>query len=706
MHMSPAVVGWVIGKGGSRIRDMMEESGAKIWIDQESMGAKEARVVYVSGKRSSVDSAVRMVKDLVAKAPVAASAASSHVAPAHAPSSGAKSALAMAPASLPAVKNPLPLETAKEPTSFAAAIGVSTQPAVVATVTPPGPNPASPTKQPAPTPTQSWALPTQMEENNPVVPSPVAAPQSVQSVPQQPLVVNPVVESAGGQANLFHTDMLTAELACDPRFVALLIGRRGWTVKNIQAESGADLRIDQSREPPKIIISGRAEDVKRAERMVRDVLKYPHAQLHHQEVSQQQQQQPQPNNEVGSMDLSYSSRSEHSHVGDARRQNPSTMTMPTSLPSDASSTTNQSAMVMPTSLLRDVSSSTNPSTMVMPTSLLRDVSSSTPTLLDDLQLQESSRQPNFQQSYPHYQQQNQNNLGLFQDSSAVSRISEFLPNEGRQLQSAHVDPTVRTQSQESWGHHSQQAPSMRNQYSALPPFSGGQVVNTREPSYLISNPNAPSLAHQSPPRDNSRRPSSTFVLPPEHHLHFSQNIEASHQVPMPPAAQIPPTRINDFTNTGGVSSLAGNGWDLPTNGNTIGETWNQQSNHHNMSMSRSSTPHQQPGFQAQAVPPLSNNPFQQHSTQNHLAATTVSQPTNNTLPVSDDSLMVDNMFASLGTSVRDGDGGLLNALNSVSLGGALSQQGSNWESKISGWVAEESSSSSLLQRSRLGDYRE
>ena len=58
MHMSPAVVGWVIGKGGSRIRDMMEESGAKIWIDQESMGAKEARVVYVSGKRSSVDAAV------------------------------------------------------------------------------------------------------------------------------------------------------------------------------------------------------------------------------------------------------------------------------------------------------------------------------------------------------------------------------------------------------------------------------------------------------------------------------------------------------------------------------------------------------------------------------------------------------------------------------------------------------------------------
>ena len=64
--------------------------------------------------------------------------------------------------------------------------------------------------------------------------------------------------------------------------------------------------------------------------------------------------------------------------------------------------------------------------------------------------------------------------------------------------------------------------------------------------------------------------------------------------------------------------------------------------------------------------------------------------------------MVDNMFASLGTSARDGDG-LLNALNSVSLRGAVARQG-NWESKIAGWAGEDSSS--ILQQSRLGDYRE
>lgn len=413
--------------------------------------------------------------------------------------------------------------------------------------------------------------------------------------------------------------------------------------------------------------------------MVRDVLKYPHTQLHHQEVSQHQQQQQSPNTDAGMMDLSYSSRSDHNHVVDLKRHNPF-------------------PMPMPGSLHRDISSSTH-------------VSSSTPSLLDELQMQqESSRQTNYSSGYPQYQQQNQNNIGLFQqDSTSVSRIPEFLPSDSHQLPSTTVDPNVRTQSQESWGHHSQQAPSMQNQYAALPPFSGGQV-NTGEQSFMLTNiPNAQSHAHQSPPRDTTQRPSSTFVLPPEHHLHFPQNLEvaAVHQAPIPLAAQIPSTRVNDFISTGGDSSHAINGWEIPTNGSTAEGTWNQQSSHHNASLARSSTPMQQPGFQTQAAPPLSNNPFQQQPTQNQHMATAVSQPSNNDRAVSDDSLMVDNMFAALGTSGRDGDGGLLSALNSVSLGGAALQQGSNWESKITGWAVEESSSSSsFLQHSRLGDYRE
>ena len=69
-------------------------------------------------------------------------------------------------------------------------------------------------------------------------------------------------------------------LTCEPRFVPLLIGRRGWTIKNIQDSSGARVDIDQTVTPRRIKISGTKSNVESAIRMVRDVLSYPHAQLH------------------------------------------------------------------------------------------------------------------------------------------------------------------------------------------------------------------------------------------------------------------------------------------------------------------------------------------------------------------------------------------------------------------------------------------
>ena len=69
LEMSPMVVGWVIGKGGVKIRDIMEESGAKVWIDQESMRIHQPRIVYVSGPKDSVDLAVTMIQSAVNDAP-------------------------------------------------------------------------------------------------------------------------------------------------------------------------------------------------------------------------------------------------------------------------------------------------------------------------------------------------------------------------------------------------------------------------------------------------------------------------------------------------------------------------------------------------------------------------------------------------------------------------------------------------------------
>ena len=306
MHMSPRVVGWVIGKGGSRIRDMMEESGAKIWIDQESMEESEARGVYISGKRASVDAAVRMVKDMVSQAPISATGTPAQQQPSATPapaptaaSSSNKSNKSTTPVPAPAAQNPSvakePPVVKEPPTSFAAAIGASNND--TPSVTPPIPNPpaTAPTTKEQPAPKQSWALPPMGECAPPTVasPPPRAAPQSVLQSPapnheagsNNDTDNNPV---NAGDAKLFsHSTIMTSVLGCDPRFVALLIGRRGWTVKNIQTESGANLDIDQTVDPPKIIISGKAENVHKAEQMVRDVLKYPHAQLHQEHQNHQ-----------------------------------------------------------------------------------------------------------------------------------------------------------------------------------------------------------------------------------------------------------------------------------------------------------------------------------------------------------------------------------------------------------------------------------
>ena len=210
---------------------------------------------------------------------------------------------------------------------------------------------------------------------------------------------------------------------------------------------------------------------------------------------------------------------------------------------------------------------------------------------------------------------------------------------------------------------------------------------------MQTNANA-SLAHQSSPQD--RRP-STFAIPPEQHLHFPRNLDAVSETRIPPT-QVPPSRINDFISSAGSSSHNMNGWELPANETTVGGTWDRS---HQLSSVPSN--HQQPAFQAKIAQPLSNNPFH-HQTEDHHDTTTSSHPTNTNF-VSDDSLMVDNLFASLGTSDSDG-AGLLNAMHSVSLEGrAGAQQSGNWESTIFG-LAGETDSSSFLRDSRLGDYRE
>jgi hypothetical protein len=205
--MSPLIVGWVIGKGGQRIRDLMEESGARIWIDQESVGPSEYRLVYVSGQRKNVDDAVHLIKDLVSKAPVS-SAQTRHSVP-----SGDNQAV---DPSAPIPKND-----------------------------------KSPTK----------GLPLKSTESD--------------------VKFEPSTEIGADLSKLQPDDVSSTRrvLTCDPRYVPLLIGRRGWEIKSIQDRSNAQVDIDQTVTPRRITISGTKESVAKAVELVQDVLSYPTSQL-------------------------------------------------------------------------------------------------------------------------------------------------------------------------------------------------------------------------------------------------------------------------------------------------------------------------------------------------------------------------------------------------------------------------------------------
>ena len=207
MHVRPLIVGWMIGKGGQRIRDLMEESGARIWIDQDSMRPSDPRILYISGARNNVDIAIGLLQSLVVK------------------------------------YQPLPSPHTRQPTTPHSEM-------VVATSTGTGKGPSIPVTSDMP------------------------------ALPLKQKIGPPTTSSVAATAKLPSDGRSKQILSCDPRFVPLLIGRRGWTIKNIQDSTGAKVDIDQSSTPRKITISGLEENVDKAVRMVQDVLSYPHSQLH------------------------------------------------------------------------------------------------------------------------------------------------------------------------------------------------------------------------------------------------------------------------------------------------------------------------------------------------------------------------------------------------------------------------------------------
>eukprot|EP00986_Skeletonema_menzelii_P009065 scaffold4034_cov142-Skeletonema_menzelii.AAC.6 len=242
MHMSPLLVGWVIGKGGQRIRDMMEESGAKIWIDQESMSADEARVVYVSGKRSSVDAAVKMVKDLVAKAPIAANTAQTPP----------PNKLNSASDEIAAATSTENTDSAEEPPSFAAAI--ASAPSISAPATKPVVTQDAVSKR-------GWAASQTQNVSASLAKSPTIA------IPSQ---ANTLMQAPAASITPQLSDNVRKEFTCHANFISQLVA--AGTINLIQAESGANVLVDQSGASPKIIVHGKSANVNKAEQFLRNAI--------------------------------------------------------------------------------------------------------------------------------------------------------------------------------------------------------------------------------------------------------------------------------------------------------------------------------------------------------------------------------------------------------------------------------------------------
>mmetsp|Transcript_16666 Transcript_16666/g.18766 ORF Transcript_16666/g.18766 Transcript_16666/m.18766 type:complete len:1600 (+) Transcript_16666:248-5047(+) len=286
------LVGWMIGKNGQRIRDLMEESGAKIWIDQEKFKGQETRNVYVSGDRKSVDQAVLLVKDVIINAPPPQGSSITAAA------TVAMDNLALSPKSLDTVASC----TTDYPSVLAAASGTIKVKSVWAKISEsnagvdasvPGTIPKPPALISA-----SASVPDRVKEH---VEDQTASESAIESTNNEEAgessmnditqqnsnhesflvdVVNPAV-TASVIVNSKHIpgETTTEIVACEARFVPLLIGKRGWTIKHIQDDSGARVDINQTVTPRQVRISGSKTNVDKAVTMVRDVLSYPHAQL-------------------------------------------------------------------------------------------------------------------------------------------------------------------------------------------------------------------------------------------------------------------------------------------------------------------------------------------------------------------------------------------------------------------------------------------
>lgn len=260
----------------------------------------------------------------------------------------------------------------------------------------------------------------------------------------------------------------------------------------------------------------------------------------------------------------------------------------------------------------------------------------------------------------------------------------MLPHRHSQPASNTIDPKMHSQPQEWVQPHSHN--QLPPQYSSHSQYSVGPM-NDASYSSLNQHSVGRRASHDIPRSLN-------FVAMPADQSHLLQNLDSARLTPVH-TQQGTSNEMGNFLSTANTNQNLNNGWEQEIKGAPVGESWN-----HNQNSSAAGTSHFS-GFNQHN--PLDNdmpiNPNVFDSQPHNINSIGQSE----SKPIPDDSQFVDSMFDSLGVQGSGGDG-LLSALNSVSLGGVGSQQGSNWGNAITGWgsIGQDSDNSSFLQHSRLG----
>jgi len=272
LKLHPLVVGWVIGRKGAKIKEVMERSGTKVWIDQVTTtvpnatdGMEEYRVVYITGNISGIELAVGFVVELVVNSPT------NLMDPVE---RAALRAAAQANAAAQAAQSIIP-PTPTTNIHIARDVSSNSNDDIIRH------NPS------APATTAVTNLARQQSSSN----------SDTKEYDNTSITTNTVTTQNSNNNHNNSNNVVIHKLTCPPQFVPLLIGKRGWTIQHIQEVSGARVDIDQTANANNssdananandfkiVVIKGQAKEVETATNMVQDVLNYPYANLQYSNI--------------------------------------------------------------------------------------------------------------------------------------------------------------------------------------------------------------------------------------------------------------------------------------------------------------------------------------------------------------------------------------------------------------------------------------